>query len=258
MSVYTTEIASDSIPSDNPIHQRLLQAYMLVKDELKGDVLEVGCGEGRGLELMLEKSKTFTAIDKIQEVIDRLSKKYPQGNFIQANIPPFMGLANDSFDTVVTFQVIEHIQDDRTFLKEIYRVLRPGGTAYVTTPNIHKTLTRNPWHIREYTPDQLGNLCKEVFDEVEVKGISGSKKVWEYYEKNRKSVERITRFDVFNLQNRLPATLLRLPYDILNRFNRNKLKTTNDDLVKEITYEDYPLVNDPSEALDLFVMLKKH
>ena len=49
MSVYTTEIASDSIASDNPIHQRLLQAYHLSEVYTQGDVLEVGVGEGRGV-----------------------------------------------------------------------------------------------------------------------------------------------------------------------------------------------------------------
>ena len=51
MATYTTEIASDKILSDNPIHQRLLQAYYLAKPYVKGDLLELGCGEGRGVEL---------------------------------------------------------------------------------------------------------------------------------------------------------------------------------------------------------------
>jgi hypothetical protein len=49
-AVYTTEIASDSVPSDNPIHQRLLKAYVLAQDKVQGSLLEVGCGEGRGID----------------------------------------------------------------------------------------------------------------------------------------------------------------------------------------------------------------
>ena len=49
MSVFTTEITSDKIPSDNPIHQRLLKAYLLGKSYVKGNLLELGCGEGRGI-----------------------------------------------------------------------------------------------------------------------------------------------------------------------------------------------------------------
>jgi hypothetical protein len=59
MSVYTTEIASEVIASDNPIHQRLIKAYYLSLDYIKGDVLEVGCGEGRGVDLILPKAKIF-------------------------------------------------------------------------------------------------------------------------------------------------------------------------------------------------------
>ena len=73
--VFTTEITSESIPSDNPIHQRLLKAYVLAQDFVQGDVLEVGCGEGRGIDLLIDKSKSYTAIDKIEPVIDQLRKK---------------------------------------------------------------------------------------------------------------------------------------------------------------------------------------
>ena len=138
MATYTTEIASDSIPSDNPIHQRLLQAYYLAKPYVKGDLLELGCGEGRGVELLSPLAQSYLALDKIQEVIDRLKEKHPKVDFQQAVFPPFQTLENDSFDSVVSFQVIEHIKDDKSFLKEIYRVLKPGGVAVLTTPNIKK------------------------------------------------------------------------------------------------------------------------
>lgn len=257
MSVYTTEIASDSIPSDNPIHQRLFKAYIAAQDYVKGNVLEVGVGEGRGVELLLPQCVAFTGIDKIDEVIDRLKEKFPQGTFKQMNIPPFGDLEDNSFDYVISFQVIEHIKDDRSYLKEIHRVLKPGGTALITTPNIKKTLTRNPWHIREYTALQLTELCQNVFDQVEMKGITGNDKVMQYYEQNKKSVEKITRWDFLNLQYRLPAAVLRIPYDMLNRLNRNKLEGSNDELVKSIHHTDYLVSQDPDSSLDLFAVLQK-
>jgi SAM-dependent methyltransferase len=256
-SVYTTEIASDSVASDNPIHQRLLRAYVLATSYINGNLLEVGCGEGRGIDWLLPKINHYSAIDKIALVVEELQLRYPQGKFISGNIPPLSDYASNSFDCVVSFQVIEHIQDDQLFLKEIHRVLKPGGLALITTPNRPMSLSRNPWHIREYTPSELTTLAKKFFAEVEMKGISGNDKVMQYYERNKASVNRMMRWDVFNLQYKLPASILRIPYEVLNRLNRNKLKNSADELVTSIKHEDYILLENAENALDLFLMAKK-
>jgi len=255
--VYTTEITSGRIPSDNPIHQRLLKAYVLAREYIRGDVLEVGCGEGRGIDWIIDFAKSFTAIDKIGPVIEELKEKYPKGKFLSGNIPPLTVFQDGAFDRVISFQVIEHIQEDRLFLNEIFRVLKPGGLALLTTPNRLKSLTRNPWHVREYTAGELNDLAKSIFPSVEVNGITGNDKVMEYYERNKKSVERIARLDVLDLQHRLPAAMLRVPYELLNRWNRNKLKNTSDELVVRIGHEDYLFTKRAEEALDLFLIVKK-
>jgi len=255
--IYTTEITSEQIASDNPIHQRLYKAYIVAEGYVRGHVLEVGCGEGRGLELLIPKSETFTAVDKIEPVIQKLQSEHPEATFQAMNIPPLQGLSDNKYDTVVSFQVIEHIENDKLFLQEIYRVLKPGGRALLTTPNRKMSLTRNPWHIREYLPEELAQLAGTIFSNVELKGISGNAKVMAYYEQNRRAVERITRLDVFNLQYRLPASLLKIPYELLNRWNRNKLQKGNDSLVTEIQHADYIVVNDLSDALDLLLIVTK-
>jgi len=255
--VFTTEITSEQITSDNPIHQRLYKAYVVAKDYLRGDVLEVGCGEGRGIDLMLPLVKSFTAIDKIKPVIDELQQRFPQGTFKSMNIPPFGDLPSNQYDTVVSFQVIEHIDEDAAYLREIYRVMKPGAVALITTPNRKLSLTRNPWHVREYLAHELKQLAEGIFDGVEMKGITGNDKVMAYYEQNKKSVARITRFDIFNLQYRLPASILRIPYEILNRYNRNKLQTTDDVLVKNIHHDDYVVTDDAASALDLLLIVRK-
>lgn len=255
--VYTTEITSDEIASDNPIHQRLYKAYVIAADYVQGDVLEVGCGEGRGVGLLMQHAKSFTAIDKILYAVEKLQIKYPTGKFMAMNIPPFSALADNAYDSIVSFQVIEHIEDDKLFLKEIHRVLKPGGVALITTPNRSMSLTRNPWHIREYLPNELKDLASSIFPSVEMKGITGNAKVMAYYEENKKSVQRITKLDFLNLQHRLPASILKIPYEILNRWNRNKLQANDHVLVKNITHEDYIVVDDASYALDLLLIVKK-
>ncbi|MCD9019582.1 class I SAM-dependent methyltransferase [Parachryseolinea silvisoli] len=257
MKIYTTEITSEEIASDNPIHQRLFKAYVVAKDYIRGQVLEVGCGEGRGIDTLLPLAESFTAVDKIEPVIAGLQQRFPTGKFMAMNIPPLSGLADNTYDSIVSFQVIEHIQEDALFLKEIHRVLKPGGIALLTTPNRSMSLSRNPWHIREYLPQELANLAKKFFPQVEMKGITGNKKVMEYHEENRRSVNRIMRFDIFNLQYRLPAFMLRLPYEILNRRNRNKLQSADNTLVANIHHDDYIVVDDATNALDLLLIVRK-
>ncbi|MBX2901193.1 MAG: class I SAM-dependent methyltransferase [Cyclobacteriaceae bacterium] len=256
-TVYTTEITSESIASDNPIHQRLLKAYVLAAAYVNGSLLEVGCGEGRGIDWLLPQVTHYTAIDKIEPIIETLRQKYPQGKFYSGNIPPLSAFADASFDSVVSFQVIEHIKDDQLFLKEISRVLKPGGLALLTTPNRPLSLSRNPWHIREYTAQELSALAKPYFAHVTMKGVSGNEKVQEYYQRNKESVRRLMRWDIFDLQHRLPASWLRWPYELMNRLNRNKLKAAQDTLVTAITHTDYLLTDAADTALDLFLIVRK-
>ncbi|MCU0383125.1 MAG: class I SAM-dependent methyltransferase, partial [Cyclobacteriaceae bacterium] len=236
---------------------RLFKAYVAAEPYINGNVLEVGCGEGRGLHVVLPKADKFTAVDKIEEALVTLRKQYPQANFISMNLPPLHGLSDNSFDVVISFQVIEHIENDLFYLQEIYRVLKPGGLALITTPNRKMSLTRNPWHIREYLAEELYALAKKVFKQADVKGITGNEKVMAYHAANKKSVARITRWDIFNLQYRLPASLLRLPYELLNRLNRNKLHKADTSLVQSITHKDFELTDEADASLDLFLIVKK-
>jgi ubiquinone/menaquinone biosynthesis C-methylase UbiE len=255
--IYTTEITSEHIPSDNPIHQRLFKAYVAAEPYVSGDVLEVGCGEGRGVELLMQKASSFTAVDKIEGALQVLRDKFPDARFLAMNLPPLHGLGDNSFDCVVSFQVIEHIKEDRFYLQEIHRVLKPGGVALITTPNRKMSLSRNPWHIREYLADELENLAKGIFSEVQMKGITGNEKVMAYHEQNKKSVARLMRWDIFNLQYNLPAWMLRFPYEVMNRLNRNKLQTGDQSLVQSIRHEDYVVTDDAANALDLFLIVRK-
>lgn len=254
--IYTTEITSDQLVSDNPLHQRLLKPYTVAGQWIQGDLLEVGCGEGRGIQHILPHVRSYWAIDKIDSAIQKLRQLFPAAQLVAGNLPP-LPYPDASFDSLVSFQVIEHIQDDVLFLKEIHRVLRPGGVALITTPNRPMSLSRNPWHIREYTAAELTTLARTIFSLVEMKGVAGNEKVMTYHEKNRESVNRLMRWDILDLQHRLPAAVLRVPYDLLNRFNRTKLQKHADALVTGITHEDYLITDQAATALDLFLIVRK-
>jgi hypothetical protein len=119
------------------------------------------------------------------------------------------------------------------------------------------SLTRNPWHIREYTGTELAAVVGKSFTKVEVKGVFGSPVVMDYHEQNKASVQRITRFDIFKLQYRLPRRFLQIPYDIMNRLNRRKLLKGNTEIVNKVSLSDFFLKNTTENCFDLFVVATK-
>jgi len=251
----TAERVAQTHQANNVIYQRHLIAYMEAEKMISGDVLEVGSGDGYGLKMLFHLAKTYTAIDKFPTPAAK-EPGFEAVKFVQASIPP-LPFADNSFDYIVTFQVIEHIQDDVEFVKEIARVLRPGGKMILTTPNILMSLTRNPFHTREYTGSQLGALVGRFFSATEVKGVFGNDKVMTYYEKNKQGVESNTRWDFLNLQYRLPRWALQVPYDMANWINRKRLLNEDAGLVTGIKAEDHFIAPITDSAFDLFVIATK-
>ncbi len=253
----TAERSSHLDPSENVMYQRHLIAYKEAAKIVSGTVLEIGSGEGYGIMELAPITEKYIAVDKYDTHISDKLNEENDITFIKTEVPPLKGIDNDSVDFVVTFQVIEHIQNDELFLKEINRVLKPGGKLIMTTPNIKMSLTRNPWHIREYNLQQMGNIVKSVFEKFELKGIFGNEKVMDYYQKNKESVAKITRWDILNMQYWVPGWLLRIPYDILNRFNRQNLQDHNKDIVNTLEYTDYKIEESNNKCLDHFVVATK-
>lgn len=253
----TAERSSHLDPSENVIYQRHLIAYKEAAKIISGTVLEVGSGEGYGIMELAQKTEHYIAVDKYNTEISDELKAAHNITFIQTEVPPLKGIEDNSVDFVVTFQVIEHIEDDERFLQEIHRVLKPGGKVILTTPNVMMSLTRNPWHTREYTPEQMGEVLKSSFDNYELKGVFGNDKIMDYYTKNKKSVRKITRFDILNMQYWLPRWMLQIPYDILNRFNRHNLQDNNEGIVNTVVYTDYTISASTTECLDHFCIATK-
>jgi SAM-dependent methyltransferase len=253
----TAERSSHLDPSENVIYQRHVIAYKEAAKIISGTVLEIGSGEGFGITELAPQTEHYIAVDKYNTSISKELQANNKITFIQTEVPPLKEIEDNSVDFVVSFQVIEHIKDDERFLQEIHRVLKPGGKAIITTPNILMSITRSPWHIREYTPEQMEEILESVFDNYELKGIFGNEKVMSYYEKNKEAVRKITRFDILNMQYWLPRWMLEIPYDILNRFNRQNLQDDNSEIVNTITYTDYLISESNNECLDYFCIATK-
>lgn len=253
MALYTAERTNPESRADNPIFQRHLFAYQQAMPYINGQVLELGSGTGYGLQHLAPLATHYTALDKYAMPLETLPENV---RFVQKNIPPFP-FDDATFDVLVSFQVLEHIEEDAFFVAECARVLKPNGLVILTTPNIKMSLTRNPWHVREYTPDELTGLMKSYFDDVSMLGIFGEGNAMAYFEKNRRFVEKITRLDVFNLQYKLPRRILQIPYDVLNRINRLALKKADTTLTETVTVSDFRLRPATETCFDLFCIARK-
>lgn len=251
--LHTAERVSRTDASDNYVFQRSILAYHHAAGIVGGDVLEIGTGMGYGIEVIAPSAEKYTTIDKSQAYDTTLPTNV---TFQQMEVPP-IGFADESFDYVISFQVIEHIKRDKEFIKEVSRILRKGGKFIVSTPNAPMSLTRNPWHIREYTESELKTLLTSDFSIVETYGVNGNEKVMQYYEQNRKNVERIMRFDILDLQHRLPRQILQIPYDVMNRLNRRRLLKQNNDLTRSIKMDDYSIGDITSQSFDLYFIATK-
>lgn len=252
MALKTAERVSRDV-TDNFVYQRSKLAYVEAAKRVCGDILEIGTGTGYGIDIIAPRCRRFVTMDKTRS--EELAAMPENVEFVQATVPP-LPFADESFDYVVSFQVIEHIKRDREFVREVHRVLKKGGKFIVSTPNRPMSLTRNPWHVREYNAEQFGALLS-TFTEVEALGVAGNERVWSYYEKNRESVRRIMRFDILRMQWWLPRWVLQIPYDILNRLNRRRLHSENRTLTENIVMEDYSLQSVDNECFDLFYIARK-
>ena len=239
---------------NNYLFQRSIKAYYEAATLISGKVLEIGTGSGYGVEIISGIAQEFVTVDKFDTKLD--FSKHPNVKFEQQNVPP-LAFDNNVFDAAITFQVVEHIKDDHAFIKEIHRVLKPGGKLIITTPNIKMSITRNPWHIREYTVEQLLQLLRNYFPDVKAMGVYGNEKSDKYYENNKKSVQKILRWDIFKMNRWLPRQLLQVPYDIMNKRNRSKLMNQNTSLANSFTHDDFFIKDANDKCFDLFYVATK-
>jgi SAM-dependent methyltransferase len=140
------------------------------------DVLEAGCGEGYGADLLADAARRVVAVDYDEAAVAHVRSRYPRVEVMQANLAE-LPLPDASMDVVVNFQVIEHLWDQAQFVTECARVLRPSGLLMMSTPNRvtfspGRDTPINPFHTRELNAGELTELLVDAgFSQVSVSGV---------------------------------------------------------------------------------------
>src|SRR5262245_14961120 len=95
-------------------------------------VMDVGCGAGAFLDIVKGVARATIGIEPQRNLAAALQEKGHKHFSYAADL---VAAAPASIDIAVSFQVIEHVAEPQTFLREICACLRPGGQLYLTTPN---------------------------------------------------------------------------------------------------------------------------
>src|SRR3989338_7384967 len=137
-----------------------LKPYEFLRQEVKDKtVLEIGCGDGYGSFYLAEVAKEVIGID------------YEEAANLQ--------FTDNSFEIVCSFQVIEHIAEDRLsrYLSEVSRVLKDEGKFYLSTLNVEHavksplTYKKHPAHCKEFKLEELKDLLSNLFANVKIYGL---------------------------------------------------------------------------------------
>ncbi|WP_347861591.1 class I SAM-dependent methyltransferase [Salimicrobium sp. PL1-032A] len=128
----------------NPENMLLLEhmaRYQFALPHLYGRVLDLSCGAGYGTHMIAKHRKKevgeVIGVDLDKDIIHYAKGKYhhPKSSFqvhnaIDQELPEKLG----SFDCLVSFETLEHIEEEQKLLNNYHRLLKPGGTLIVSTP----------------------------------------------------------------------------------------------------------------------------
>jgi 2-polyprenyl-3-methyl-5-hydroxy-6-metoxy-1,4-benzoquinol methylase len=161
-------------------------------------VLDAACGVGYGAAHLAAVATEVVGVDMDKDALDYAQHRYlrPNLTFAQMNVVE-LDLPDDSFDVVVSFETIEHVDDGAAAVSEAARVLRSNGVYIVSTPKVDTTTTQpeNPFHATEYSVDDFRTLLQTRFTTIEIYG---------QYRVVTPTHQLLRRLDVLGLRRWLP------------------------------------------------------
>jgi SAM-dependent methyltransferase len=136
-------------------------------------VLDVACGAGFGLQMLRAAGAFPLGMD-----LDALALREAQALDLRARLSRAdatrLPLYGQCVDVVTSFETIEHVADAEALVRELRRVLRQGGRLILSTPNRAfgppERHTANPFHVREFTADELRAMLLECFADIRLYG----------------------------------------------------------------------------------------
>src|SRR5437016_8940163 len=161
---------------EGQIRYEHLHRYALCLQLVGGKTaLDIASGEGYGAALLATAAKSVTGVDLDAATVEHARHLYYKPNLTFAvggcdRIP----LPDNAFDVVTSFETIEHHDKHDEMLDEIKRVLKPGGTLIISSPN---RLTysdepgyKNPFHVKELYYDEFNELLRRRFKSIRMFG----------------------------------------------------------------------------------------
>jgi SAM-dependent methyltransferase len=172
----TGERTLPDVPEENYWFRRHLVVYEWIAARAHGRrVVDLACGEGYGSAVLARTAEYVVGVDANPEAHEHARLKYsgPNLSFERNMIELWRG----DVDCVVFLQTIEHVQSPDAVLDSIREQVGPNGVAYVSTPNVLTLAPKgaersgNPWHVREYRPEEYEALCRRHFGQVDMLGL---------------------------------------------------------------------------------------
>ncbi|MDZ4720341.1 MAG: methyltransferase domain-containing protein [Roseiflexaceae bacterium] len=153
---------------------RNLARYRLIEPYVHGVLADIGCGRGYGIAALHGRFTSCVGIDISYEFLRDLHAEQPDVPIALAS-GEHLPFTDQSFDTLIAFEVIEHLEDDEGFLRQLRKLLRSDGMLAISTPNrvIASGTAEHPlnkFHVREYMPEEFRALLMRVFDDVTLMG----------------------------------------------------------------------------------------
>ncbi len=158
-----------NLPDERTVLEHI-RRYTLASNWVQNKVvLDLACGEGYGSSMLAARAKEVIGIDLCKETIAAATRKYAKNHltFEVGSMTHFPFNGGKTFDVIVCFEALEHIQEHEECFSEIKRHLKPGGLLILSTPNrpVYSPPggNQNPFHFKELDYEELQTLFGRYF-----------------------------------------------------------------------------------------------